>query len=141
MRHSAIAIYKLRHNEQLTPQDLAELERILIEEGGATEADLADAKADGGLGLFVRSLVGLDRDAAKNAFAEFMVGKNLNANQIEFVTLIIDHLTEQGAMDPRRLYESPFTDFDDQGISGVFPQAEVQKIVQILADVRGKAAA
>jgi len=100
-----IAIYKLRHNEQLTPQDLAELERILIEEGGATEADLADAKADGGLGLFVRSLVGLDRDAAKNAFAEFMVGKNLNANQIEFVTLIIDHLTEQGAMDPRRLYE------------------------------------
>ena len=136
-----IAVYKLRHNEQLTPQDLAELERILIEEGGATDADLADAKAEGGLGLFVRSLVGLDRDAAKDAFAEFMAGRNLNANQIEFVTLIIDHLTEQGAMDPRRLYESPFTDFDDQGISGVFPQTEVQKIVQILADVRGKAAA
>ena len=40
-----------------------------------------------------------------------------------------------------RLYESPFTDFDDQGISGVFRQAEIQKIVKILADVRGKAAA
>jgi type I restriction enzyme R subunit len=122
-----IAVYKLRHNEQLTAQDLAELERILIEEGGATEADLADAKSEGGLGLFVRSLVGLDRDAAKDAFAAFMAGKNLNANQIEFVTLIIDHLTEQGAMDPRRLYESPFTDFDDQGISGVFPGPKFRK--------------
>lgn len=38
--------------------------------------------------------------------------------------LIVDYLTESGAMEPRRLYESPFTDFDDQGVSGVFPQAD-----------------
>ncbi len=44
-------------------------------------------------------------------------------------------------MDPRRLYESPFTDFDAQGVSGVFPQADVQKIVQLLTDVGKRAAA
>ena len=136
-----ITIHKLRHNEQLTPQDLVELARILVDEGGATDTDLAKLKADGGLGLFVRSLVGLDRDAAKNAFADFLAGKSLNANQIEFINLIIDYLTEQGAMDPRRLYESPFTDFDDQGISGIFPQADVQRIVEVLKDVRYRAAA
>lgn len=136
-----ITIQKLRRNEQLTPQDLAELERIMIEEAGASDGDLAEVSGDGGLGLFVRSLVGLERDAAKDAFAGFMAGKNLNSNQIEFINLIIDHLTERGAMDPRRLYESPFTDLDDQGVSGVFPQADVQRIVQVLNDVRGRAAA
>jgi type I restriction enzyme, R subunit len=57
------------------------------------------------------------------------------------VHLIIDQLTEKGAMDPRRLYESPFTDMADQGVSGVFAQAEVQTIVQVLNLVRDRAAA
>jgi type I restriction enzyme R subunit len=71
-----------------------------------------------------------------------MAGKNLSGNQIEFINLIIDHLTETGAMDPSRLYESPFTDLDDQGVSGVFPiQADVQGIVAVLNYVKGRAAA
>lgn len=81
------------------------------------------------------------RDAAKAAFANFLSNRNLNAHQIELVNLIIEHLTERGAMDLRRLYESPFTDFDDQGVSGVFPQADVQQIVQLLNEVAGRAAA
>jgi type I restriction enzyme R subunit len=136
-----ITIQKLRRNEQLTPQDLTELERIMIEEAGASNDDLAGMRDKGGLGLFVRSLVGLERDVAKAAFADFMADNNLNANQIEFINLIVDHLTESGAMDPRRLYESPFTDFDDQGVSGVFRQPDVQRIVQVLNDVRERAAA
>jgi type I restriction enzyme, R subunit len=136
-----ITIQKLHRNEQLTPQDLSELERILREETEASDTDIAAITSEGGLGLFIRSLIGLDRDAAKDAFAEILAGQNLNANQIEFINLIIGYLTERGAMDPRRLYESPFTDLDDQGISGLFPQADVQRIVQVLKDVRGRAAA
>lgn len=136
-----ITIQKLRRNEQLTLQDLNELERILVEDVGATDNDLDEARASGGLGIFVRSLIGLERDAAKAAFADFLVGRNLNANQIEFVNLIIEHLTERGAMDPRRLYESPFTDFDAQGVSGVFPQDDVQYIVQLINEVGRRAAA
>ena len=70
-----------------------------------------------------------------------MVGRNLTANQIEFIDLIVDHLTERGAIDPRRLYESPFTDIDDQGVGGVFPSVDVRILVHILAAVRAKAAA
>jgi type I site-specific restriction endonuclease len=47
-----------------------------------------------GLGLFVRSLLGLDREAAKQALATFLSGKTLNSNQIEFIDLIVNHLTE-----------------------------------------------
>ncbi len=136
-----ITIQKLRRNEQLTRHDLNELERILVEDVGASKPDLDEARALGGLGLFVRSLVGLERDTAKAAFADFLVDRNLSANQIEFINLIVDYLTERGAMDPRRLYESPFTDIDDQGITGVFPQADVHKIFQVLKEVRERAAA
>ena len=55
--------------------------------------------------------------------------------------MMIDHLTERGAMDPRLLYESPFTDLDPSGVAGVFGDAEVVELIQILSDVQGRAAA
>jgi len=67
------------------------------------------------VGLFVRSLVGLDREAAKREFAGFLDGKAFSANQIEFVDLIINHLTEHGVMPAALLYESPFTDVTRAG--------------------------
>jgi type I restriction enzyme, R subunit len=92
-----IAIHKLRMNKALTRSDLDELERMLTASGVGGDGDVQKAKEEShGLGLFVRSLVGLDREAAKQAFAGFLAGKTLNANQIEFVNLIVDHLTEHG---------------------------------------------
>lgn len=113
-----ITIQKLRRNEQLTTQDLSELERMFIHAQVCGADELERIKQEGGLGLFIRSLVGLDREAAKQAFAAFMSGGKLSASQIEFVNLIIDYLTDRGVMDPKRLYESPFMDIDDQGVSG-----------------------
>jgi type I restriction enzyme R subunit len=55
--------------------------------------------------------------------------------------MIIDYLTERGTMDPRRLYESPFTDLDDQGVSGVFKPAEVKTLIGLLNQVKQRAAA
>lgn len=136
-----ITIQKLRRDEQLTAKDLAELERIMQEEAVASTDDLQRIRSDGGLGIFIRSLVGVERDAAKRAFAGFMSDRHLNANQIEFVNLVIDYLTERGAMDPKRLYESPFTDLDDQGVSGVFPAADVKALIVVLNDIRSRAVA
>lgn len=136
-----ITIRKLHRNEQLTPQDLAELERIFRAESYDDDEDLGALRESGGLGLFIRTLSGLDREAAKAAFVGFLDGKTLSANQIEFVDLIIDTLTEQGVMDPGMLYESPFTDFDDMGVSGLFPDADVKVLVSVLKDIRGRAAA
>ena len=56
-------------NEPLTVTDLSELERMLSESGIGSVEDVPNAKeANHGLGLFVRSLIGLDREAAKKAF-------------------------------------------------------------------------
>ncbi|MCP9440168.1 MAG: hypothetical protein NHB36_09805, partial [Nitrospira sp.] len=132
-----VAIHKLRMNKALTTADLAELERMLTENGvGAAEDIQRAAEESEGLGLFVRSLVGLDRHAAKEALADFINDNNLNANQIEFVNLIVDHLTEHGVMEPARLYESPFTDLTPRGPDGLFSSSQVDELVRILNTVR-----
>ncbi|MGJ0393301.1 MAG: DEAD/DEAH box helicase family protein [Methylocystis sp.] len=136
-----IAIAKLKRNEQLTPQDLSALESMFVAEGVGGPDDLEQIRNEGGLGLFVRSLIGLDREAAKKALDGFVGGRTLTANQIEFVSLVVDYLTDRGVMDPRRLYESPFTDLDDQGVSGLFAPAEVKSLVATLAEIRARAAA
>ncbi len=137
-----MVIHKLRWNQPLTSSDLDELERIMLDAGVGTSEDMERAKEESrGLGLFIRSLVGMDREAAKQAFGEFLSGKTPSANQIEFINLAIDYLTEHGIMDARLLYESPFTDVSPQGPEGVFTRAQVDDLVSVLREIRRGAAA
>ncbi|CBE68943.1 MAG: hypothetical protein F9K13_11060 [Candidatus Methylomirabilis oxygeniifera] len=90
---------------------------------------------------FVRSLVGLDRGAAKDAMASFIVGKALSANQIEFINLVVDHLTEHGIVEPGALYESPFTDLTPRGPDGLFSMVQLDELLSTLEAVRATAKA
>jgi type I restriction enzyme R subunit len=132
-------VQKLKWNEPLTGDDLAALEEIFVAEGTST-AGIEEAKrVNNGLGLFVRSLVGLNRAAAKRAFASFLGEKTLAANQIKFVELVIDHLSRSGWLEKRSLYESPFVDMHPSGVDGLFGQTEVQQMLGILTAVRENA--
>lgn len=135
-----ITIRKLRTNIALTPTDMAELERILLEAGTPEEIEKAKAESEG-LGLFVRGLVGLDRGAAKQALAAFLAHKPLTANQIEFLDTLVDNLTSAGVVDPGRLYEAPYTRFSGKGVEGVFKEAEVIQLIAVLDEVRQRAVA
>ena len=137
-----IAIHKLRTNKALTASDLDELERMLTTSGVGGAGDVQKAKEEShGLGLFVRSLVGLDREAAKQAFAGFLEGKALTANQIEFVNLIVDHLTEHGVMGVDLLYETPFTYITPTGPDGIFSADQLIELLAVLDQVRASALA
>jgi type I restriction enzyme R subunit len=135
-----LAVIKVKRNEPLTSTDLAELEKIFVE-AGSDELSLAAIRAAGGLPRFVRSLVGLDREAAKKAFSEFFQDCKLSADQFEFLDLVIDHLTARKVMDPRLLYEAPFTDFDSKGVEGVFEHPDVLRLVKILREIEPRTAA
>jgi type I restriction enzyme, R subunit len=132
-------IQKLRFNEKLDKGDLAALQTMLVNAGTGSMEDMKQLHADGGLGLFVRSLIGLDRGAAKRAFDGFLSGKTLSANQIQFVNLVIDYLTQSGWMEPEQLYSTPFTDFSPKGVDGLFNPEQVQQLIGILSQVRQRA--
>jgi len=124
-----IAYQKIRRAERLTPQDVAEVERMFLSEGVADEGRIGALRADGGVALFLRSILGLDREAAKAAFAEAIDLGSLSSAQLEFIDLIIDHLSAEGVIDPALLYESPFTDYDAMGLSGLFDDNQAKGVV------------
>ncbi|MGH3623370.1 MAG: type I restriction-modification enzyme R subunit C-terminal domain-containing protein, partial [Sciscionella sp.] len=137
-----IALHKLRRNAELTEADLTELHRMLTDSGEFDTDTLSHAAAEAhGLGLFVRSLVGLDREAAVAALSDFLTDTTLRANQIEFVNMIVEHLTRNGAMTADQLYEPPFTDLAPRGPDAVFPSERLDALVAILHHVRNRATA
>ena len=137
-----VTIEKLRQNKPLTAADLGELERMLAESALGSPAEVRRAAEESqGLGLLVRSLVGMDRSAAKEALATFLAERSLSANQIEFVNLIVDHLTEHGVVLPGQLYESPFTDLTPRGPDELFTDAELDELMRNLEAVRANAVA
>ena len=103
-------INKLKSNIPLTETDIAELERILWSEVG-TKQDYERELGSMPLGEFVRGIVGLDMNAAKAAFADYLEHAQLDSRQIYFVNQIIEYIVHNGMMkDMSVLREPPFTD-------------------------------
>jgi type I site-specific restriction endonuclease len=100
----------LRTNQPLTRLDIESLEKILWSEVGSQE-DYEREYGHKPLGELVREIVGLDMNAAKEAFAEFLDDTNLDSRQIYFVNQIVEYIVHNGMMtDLSVLQESPFTD-------------------------------
>ena len=105
-----IAIAKLRTNKPLTDTDVNALEEILWQEVG-TKQDYEKEVGEEPLGEFVREIVGLDMNAAKEAFSDYLENSNLDSRQIYFVNQIVEYIVHNGMLkDFRVLQESPFTD-------------------------------
>ncbi len=125
-----VALQRLKSGRPLTQLDISELERMLLEAGVGTDLDIESARRTKaahvqGFGVFIRSLVGLDRGAAQQHFADF-IADGASADQIEFVSMVIDYLTKNGVIDPGLLYDSPFTDMNPDGPYSVFDDADIE---------------
>ena len=103
-------IAKLKSNIPLDSNDVKVLEQILWSEVGSKEDYVAEF-GEKPLGEFVREIVGLDMNAAKAAFADYLNDVNLDSRQIYFVNQIVEYIVHNGLMkDLSVLQESPFTD-------------------------------
>lgn len=103
-------IAKLKTNKPLTSDDITALEKIMWSEVGSKE----DYEAEYGqkpLGELVREIVGMDMNAAKEAFSQYLNDVNLDSRQIYFVNQIVEYIVRNGMMkDLSVLQEPPFTD-------------------------------
>lgn len=123
-------IRKIRFAMALTREDLQQLDEFFFQAGevGTQKEFEAVYGHQENLSLFIRRLVGLDRGAAKAAFADYLDDKTFTAEQILFMDYIINHLTINGTMEERLLYEAPYTDIHEMGLDGVFPKLADQLI-------------
>ena len=83
--------------------------------------------------------MGLDRNAAKAVFADFISRAPLTPDQMRFLNEIIERLVKNGLMEPRELFETPFTDFHSTGLVGVVGEEQAKEVVSLISDVQKKA--
>lgn len=137
-----IVLHKLRQAKPLTPSDLNELEKMLLDAGIGSPTDIERARAASqGFGRFVRSLVGLDRATVQAAFGEFLASGTASVAQIEFVNMVIEHLTDQGMLAPDLLYEPPFTDIAPIGPEQMFGELHTERLFKLIHELNASAAA
>ena len=131
-----LVIAKLKKNKPMTQDDIKTLEKILWSDLG-TKDEYEAEYGDKPLGEFVREIVGLDMNAAKEAFSEYLNEANLDSRQIYFVNQIVEYIVHNGLMkDLSVLQESPFT---DQGsVVDIFTDLNVwmgiRKVIEAIND-------
>ncbi len=129
-----VTIARLRQGRPLTPADLDELQALFLGAGLVEPAGFDRVRRMPDMPRFIRSLVGLDRRAAQAAFNDALAGTTLSPRQIHFVETIVDCLTTAGTMDPKALFEPPFTNKTPNSISDMFDGATVTRIIGTLED-------
>ncbi len=104
--HRDIAvIQKIFRLEQLSVNDIKELERICWKELGTKEeyedyVKKGDMLCGDRVAVFIRSIVGVDRKIAKERFSKFLSNNVLNSLQEEFINQIIGYVCENGDIEP-----------------------------------------
>lgn len=135
-----VTIQKLRTNTPITQDELQALENMLFDD------DLVGSKyqcqkeyGEQPLGVFIRSIVGIDIQAANESFSDFIQSGTLRADQMTFIKNIISFLEKNGTIDKAMLFEPPFTDMHQDGIIGIFVDADAHKVISIVDGVNANA--
>ena len=126
-------ITKIKNLEQLTAEDLDELEKILWNQLG-TKNDYMKTATTPNLAVFIRSLVGLDQKAINEKFGQYLNDNVLNAQQQEFIKTIIMYVNENGDIETSDLLNT--SPFDDQDILELFGE-KLQILQYIVNTVHG----
>ncbi|WP_280510081.1 type I restriction-modification enzyme R subunit C-terminal domain-containing protein, partial [Nocardia farcinica] len=61
--------------------------------------------------------------------------RTATASQIDFVNLVIGHLTRHGEMDPKLLFEPPFTDAAPQGPTQLFAPEQTKRLLGVIRSI------
>ncbi|MBU5349150.1 DEAD/DEAH box helicase family protein [Paenibacillus lautus] len=130
-----IAIQKLKRNKAITSLDIESFADMLEKEQIGTKEEFNQhfiSGSENSFGIFVRGLLGLERSAAQEAFAALLQKTQLNANQINFINMIIDYLCVNGVLEPGKLLDQPFVALHNEGVYGLFDDSTVDEIVSVV---------
>lgn len=127
-----VTINRIRNGEKITETELQSLEKMLL--NGKIKKEELEKELNKKLDLvdFIIGLTGLSQEKVDKAFADFVNEYQLDSKQTKFLNTIKQFLTTNGKIDPGKLYESPFINYHNMGIAGVFNDQQADKIFEIL---------
>lgn len=141
-----LVIKRLRSNQPLTEVDLQGLEQALVEigedEGSVLLQSLLIRSEAPSLAYFVRKIVGMDRAAVQEAFAQFISDRSLGSQQMRFIEMVIEQLVSNGVVEPKALYEAPYSSLHAGGPEELFSGHEnvIDGVFGVLQEIRAKVA-
>ena len=106
---------KIQNFEQLTADDIKELERIFFEELGTREE--YDKLVEGhpyknNVAAFIRVVNGIDRKKALEIYSQFIDNENLTATQELYLKNILDYVSVNGDIETKNFVEYPLKNLD-----------------------------
>ncbi|MNT34053.1 hypothetical protein D3C72_1700100 [compost metagenome] len=114
------------------------IENFLFEQGSVGSKELfKEVFKEKPLGEFIRSVVGLDKVEAKNAFSKMVNFAGLNTQQIQFMDLIIEYFSVNGVMEVKQLFNPPFSDIYAGGMIKLFDTELSMKIANTVREING----
>ena len=112
-------IYKL---EQLEESDIRQLERIFWQELGTREEYEAYLQRErqrlygGHIAAFLRSVIGIDRELAKQKYIDLIQGETLTPEQEEYLNDILNYVCQNGDITRETMAQAPFNEFPWQEV-------------------------
>jgi type I restriction enzyme R subunit len=81
----------------------------------------------------IRELIGMDPQAVEKHFTDFLhKHSTLTAQQVRFMNLLKNHISQHGTISVEKLYEPPFDSVSHEGVDGVFKPEDVDALVTVL---------
>ncbi|CAN0198118.1 unnamed protein product, partial [Chrysoparadoxa australica] len=134
-----LTLKKIRAGEAVSESDLQALvSLILTQSPNASREVLSEffSTTAEALHFAIREIIGMDSDAVRGKFSEFArKHPKLTAKQTRFLALLQNHIARHGSITVERLYDTPFTVVDADGLDGVFE--DENEISDLLEVVRG----
>lgn len=139
------ALKKIHAGEPVSPADLEALvSEVLVMDPDLNLEELLVhfPNKSRSLSFAIRQIIGLDAARVDRHFRAFVQKyPSLTANQIRFLDLLKGYLARYGAIEPARLWESPFTTLHAEGVDGVFTEsAQIDDLLGLLTEINQPAA-
>ena len=118
----APVLQKIYQLEQLTESDIRQLERIFWQELGTKEEYEAYLQRErqrlygGHIAAFLRSVIGIDREVAKQKYIDLIQGETLTPEQEEYLNDILNYVCQNGDITRETMAQAPFCEFPWQEV-------------------------
>lgn len=141
-----LAIKKLRFNLPLDEENIKELNILLTGNEGVDFSKIREEyseelnsirekyNVENPLGIFLRSLVGLDKEILNKEFSKFLDKEKFNGNQIELIELVIKNFIKNGAY-PERELPKIANKIIRKPLQDIFEKKDLKEIIGIIKKV------